>query len=74
MALVDAIQSLNRFALAHVHDGDVDEQIEVYLALAETLPDPIQREAARKLSLSVSETAALQLELHLTLKGKLDGN
>lgn len=63
MSASSAIQVLVDFALHHVREAEEDEQIRVYQALGETLPDPASRSAARELALGMSRVAALQLEL-----------
>jgi hypothetical protein len=65
-----AIQVLVDFALKHVREADEEEQVKVYQALAETLPNPASRSAARELAVSMSRVAALQLELGLSTRGQ----
>jgi hypothetical protein len=63
MALTSAIQALVDFAAAHVEEcKSRDEQVRIYLALAETLPNPIARQTARQLAEAQSKVAALQLD------------
>jgi len=57
-----AINVLNQFATRHVEACPPDEQIEVYLALAETLQDSASRARARELAQAISKVSALQLD------------
>lgn len=62
MVLTAAINVLVDFAVSNVERCAPDEQIKVYLALAETLPTQEGRAGARNLARAKSEVAALQLQ------------
>lgn len=68
MTTSEAIEILSQFALRQVQQCEPEEQIPVYQALAHTLESPLTREAARKMAVTMSEVAALQLELGLEPK------
>jgi hypothetical protein len=60
------------FAIRHVPDCPIDEQIVVWRGISEAIADPAARERARRISLIQSEVAALQLEFEdrLSLAGE----
>lgn len=62
MALTIALQTLVDFASRKVADLPLDEQIPIYHALAETLPDAGARQRARDLAKLQSQVSAAQLE------------
>lgn len=59
-----AIHALIDFAARKVGSCAIDEQIVLYAALSETLPDMFARKNASLLSRVQSEVSALQLELN----------
>lgn len=61
MVLTDAIKVLTSFAQRHIDVADEDEQVKVYLALAETLENQAARHQARELAKAKSHVAALQI-------------
>jgi len=60
--LTTALETLVRFASRKVADLPIDEQIPIWLALADTLPDAAARDHAGRLARLQSEVSARQLE------------
>jgi hypothetical protein len=62
MPLTTAIKVLVDFAVRNVQNCPADEQVPVWKALSETLPDAAAREHARQIARLQSEVSARQLQ------------
>lgn len=62
-----ALTTLIRFATEEIDSRPTDQQIKIYEALAELLPDPDGRLTAGRVAFSIGETARLQMDFMTTL-------
>ena len=65
-----SVRVLVEFALTKLGEAPLDEQIKLYVALAETLPTARERAAAKDISVALSRASALQLDFTGKLKAE----
>jgi hypothetical protein len=67
MALKDAINVLAVFAAEKVAECPLDQQVKIYQAIGEAIPDQQARANAKELARAISHAAALQLDFRFKL-------